>query len=200
MQQKMKNNFLTIIIIFLIGWGIGLLIQDLNWFQYDSQFNLFELLYFLGTGLIALYVAHKIEKSIQDNRTQKDMIINKIQEVDSSLIKLKESFVKAGNKYKITNFHLQSQAKNIAIQIKRYEMAIKSIYPNILKSTDYKKISTRKLVKICSLTPLTPNLSEDICCLNDEWQYSENKYVEISNEIENMRDLCFSLTLKLNMQ
>ena len=76
------------IIIFSVGWVIGLLVKDWNWFQYDSSFNLFELFYCIVTLFISLYIANVIENVLQNKRSQKDIIIKKIEEVDSALVEL----------------------------------------------------------------------------------------------------------------
>lgn len=187
------------IIVFILGWIIGLLVKDWNWFQYDSSFNLFELLYCIFTLSISLYIAHIIENVSLNKRNQKDIIIKKVEEVDNKLILLVESFKYDKNKYTITNFHILSMTKHISQLSQRYEKSIKKYYPALIGNSNFHLIKTRNLVKYC--TDLPKNKSDtNIECSNDIWYYSEEKFVDIQKEINKLRDYCFENILLLNEQ
>lgn len=203
MLTKMKIHRLTLIFIvgLSLGWLIGLLLYDWNWFQYEQKFNLFELLYFVITGCFALFITHRIEKTIQDKRSQKELIIEKIKEVDNAIKELKINFIfdSSNNKYKIQNTNLLSQAKSITMWAKRYETSVQEYYQPLFQSECFFKIGTRQLVRICTYTsPRTNNVN--LQCVSGEWLYSEDKYVEIMTEIERLRDICYRNALLLNKQ
>lgn len=202
MRTKMKHikRSLYGIIIFAVGWVIGLLVKDWNWFQYDSSFNLFELFYCIVTLFISLYIANVIENVLQNKRSQKDIIIKKIEEVDGALVELLAlfSYEKDNNRYSISNFHILSKAKQISQLAQRFHKTIKHYYPDLLNDINYECIKTRKLVNICTKLPSTQQ--DNIKCVDDTWFYSQDKFVDIQKEINHLRDLCFNDILKLNEQ
>ena len=202
MLTKMKyiRTIIVAIVIFIVGWIIGLLVKDWSFFIYDSSFNLFEAFYCIISVCISLYIAHVIEKVLQNNRCQKDLIIRKIEEVDGALVDLLTNFEydsKTGN-YSISNFHILSKSKHISQLAQRFHRSIGDYYPDLLNNESYVQIKTRKLVKICTKIPKP--VQENIKCINDVWYYSQDKYVDILKEINLLRDACFNDILKLNEQ
>lgn len=193
------NKIVYYIIIFVLGWLIGLCVKDFKWFLYEQTFNLFECIYFVISIAIAVYVAQKIEKGNQDYRNQKDIILSKMDEVDKALLMLYESFIIKNKRYEIENIQILGQCKNIYKLADCYEKSINSYYPNLLLSNNFQTIRTRKLVRICTYVP-PKGKQNDIFCKNDKWSYSEEKFVEIKNEIDNLRYLCFQNKLLLNNQ
>jgi len=193
------NNIIYGIIIFSLGWLIGLFLKDYNYFTYESDFNLFECFYFIVSIAFAIYVAKKIEKGNQDYRSQKDIILTKIDEVDEDLKKLLQSFcINNRKRYEINNVHILSMSKNIAQLVTCYEKSIETYYSDLFDSDKFYRIKTRKLVRICTYLPSEP--SQDITCKNDVWSYSEEKFVEIRSEINFLRTSCFQNKLLLNNQ
>lgn len=202
MQMKMKHIKRCIygIIVFSGGWIVGLVVKDWNWFQYDSSFNLFELIYCIISLLISLYIANVIEKVLQNKRSQKDIIIKKIEEVDGALVELLALFDYNNDEqvYSISNFQVLSKIKHIGQLARRFHRTIDNYYPNLIKEADYREIKTRRLVEIC--TKLSSTQQYSIKCVNDIWYYSQDKFVDIQKEINNLRDICFEDILKLNLQ
>ena len=64
-------------------------------------------------------IANVIENVLQNKRSQKDIIIKKIEEVDGALVELLAlfSYEKDNNRYSISNFHILSKAKQISQRI-----------------------------------------------------------------------------------
>ena len=79
-----KYNVLLIsvfvIAFILLGACVGQFVEHRNWFHYSSEFNLFELIYFIGSVIIATYLVYLLEKGAQDSRGEKDLFIEKFNE------------------------------------------------------------------------------------------------------------------------
>lgn len=99
MHMKKAN----ILIIFSLGWIVGLILSNLNFFFYDNKFNIFELLYFICNALLTVYVAYIISQSIESKKGEKGIIIEKANEIDELLKDLQNKFVERNGKYTINN-------------------------------------------------------------------------------------------------
>ena len=134
MQIMQKIKVTTIfwwIILVALGWNIGLLVRSLSWFEYEKTFNLFDLLYFIISGGIALFITSRIEESIQSRRGQKDIILQKIDEVDERIKQLTTDFKQEGNRYTIGNFELLLKVKQFGMLASHYEKSIAKYYPEL---------------------------------------------------------------------
>ncbi len=195
-MQKIKAT--TVIwwgILIALGWAVGLLVRSLSWFEYDNSFNLFDLIYFIFTGGIALFITSRIEESLQARRGQKDIILQKIDEVDERIKELSADFKQEDNRYTIGNFELLLKVKQFGMLASQYEKSINNYYPDLTKDKQFSKISSaRKLVKICT----SDGDAERAVCVDDKWSYSQDKFVEIVTELNRLSQICFTNKLLLN--
>lgn len=193
------KTFIWSCILLSVGAILALLLQNLSFFVYENSFNLFELLYFVLTIAIAVFVTSRLDETIQRKRSQRDIIIRKVEEVDNAIKDISNLFSYDDNtlKYSANNTLILCNIKNIGLWAKRYERSITDYYPSLENNTKYKKINTRKLVSACTKISKkdTPN---DIMCSNNQWLYSEEKYTLIQSEIESLRSICYQNVILLN--
>ena len=198
MQEMPRNKITTAFlrcVIFALGWSFGLIVRSLAWFEYEKTFNLFDLFYFLFTGGIALFITSRIEESLQARRGQKDIILQKIDEVDNRIKELSSDFLIEGNRYKIANTKLLMKIKQFGMLASHYENSIAKYYPEMLKEQQFHKISSaRKLVRICT----SDGDNNMAICENDVWSYSTERFVEIIAELNRLSQICFINKLLLN--
>lgn len=196
MKPKIKITSLFLWgILFAFGWAFGLLVRSLSWFEYEKTFNLFDLLYFLLSGGIALFITSRIEESLQARRGQKDIILQKIDEVDERIKGLAADFQNDGDRYTIANTELLMKIKQFGMLASHYEKSIAKYYPELLNDNQFHKItSARKLVKICTVD----GDDNRAVCVNDIWSYSADKFVEIVAELNRLSQICFTNKLLLN--
>jgi len=196
MKPKIKLTSLFLWgIIFAFGWTFGLLVRSLSWFEYEKTFNLFDLLYFLFSGGIALFITSRIEESLQARRGQKDIILQKIDEVDERIKGLAADFQNNGDRFIIANTKLLMKIKQFGMLASHYEKSIAKYYPELLNDNQFHKItSARKLVRICTID----GDDNRAVCENDIWSYSTDKFVEIVAELNRLSQICFTNKLLLN--
>lgn len=195
-MQKIKITTLILWgLLIVFGWVFGLLVRSLSWFEYENTFNLFDLLYFIFSGGIALFITSRIEESLQARRGQKDIILQKIDEVDSRIKNLESNFECVNDRYTIGNTALLMQIKQFGMLATQYEKSIAQYYPDMTKDLQYHKISAaRKLVRICTVD----DDADRAVCNNDKWSYSVDKFVEIITELNRLSQICFTNKLLLN--
>lgn len=195
-EMKFPINFLPLVVAFVLGCIIALITSDIGFFVYENKFNIFELLYFVLSVVIALFISNRIDDALQRRRSQKDLILKKIEEVDATIKGLNDLFHFDNNKFNLANTTFLNTVKNIGMWAKRYEESISIYYPDLEKQVGYTKINTRELVKTC--TKITDKNGDDISCVNDIWYYSEGKFVEITYQIELLRNICYNNMILLN--
>ena len=197
-MQAMKKliNLSPFIVVFALGCIVALITSSLDFFEYEDKFNIFELFYFVLSVGIALFITNRIDDALQRRRSQKDLILKKIEEVDTAIKGLNELFHFENHKFKLANTQFLSMVKNIGMWAKRYEESITTYYNELEEQEGYTKINTRDLVKVC--TRITDENENDISCENDTWSYSEGKFVEITNQIELLRNICYNNMILLN--
>lgn len=194
--MKKLINLFPFVVIFALGCIAALITSSLDFFEYENKFNIFELFYFVLSVGIALFITNRIDDALQRRRSQKDLILKKIEEVDTAIKGLNELFHFENHKFKLANTQFLSMVKNIGMWAKRYEESITTYYSELEEQGGYAKINTRDLVKVC--TRITDEDEEDISCENDTWSYSEGKFVEITNQIELLRNICYNNMILLN--
>ena len=197
-MQAIKKliNLSPFIVVFALGCIVALITSSLDFFEYENKFNIFELFYFVLSVGIALFITNRIDDALQRRRSQKDLILKKIEEVDTAIKGLNELFHFENHKFKLANTQFLSMVKNIGMWAKRYEESITTYYNELEEQEGYTKINTRDLVKVC--TRITDENENDISCENDTWSYSEGKFVEITNQIELLRNICYNNMILLN--
>ena len=67
MHKKMKSYklllvFVLFVALLLVGACVGQIVEHWSWFHYSSEFNLFELIYFIGSVIIATILVYLLEK------------------------------------------------------------------------------------------------------------------------------------------
>lgn len=194
----MRNpiKLFSLAFVFILGSIVALITSSLGFFVYENKFNIFELFYFVLSVGIAVFITNRIDDALQRRRSQKDLILKKIEEVDTAIKGLNELFHFVNNKYELANTPFLSMVKNIGMWAKRYEGSITTYYHDLENQGSYTKINTRDLVKVCTKT--IDEDENDIFCENDIWYYSEGKFVEITNQIEVLRNICYNNMILLN--
>lgn len=202
MHTRMKKyNVLLksvfVIAFILLGACVGQFVEHWNRFHYSSEFNLFELIYFIGSVIIATYLVYLLEKGAQDSRGEKDLFIEKFNEIDEGLKKLNNSFTATKNgEYTISNESVLGQMKTINVLIGRYQKALLRYYPILEKKDNvYNELSLKELR---TLTTMNKKGDTTIRNVSDTWYYSNERIAQIKSELNKLRSMCFENILLIN--
>lgn len=194
--MKVVIRCLPYLLVFVLGNIVALITRSWGIFVYENKFNIFELFYFVLSAGIALFITNRIDDALQRRRSQKDLILKKMEEVDNAVKDLNNLFVFEDTKAKLPNTPFLSIVKSIGMWAKRYEESINKYYKDLEQTNGYIKLNTRSLVKVCTKT--SGEAQDDIFCQNDIWTYSEGKFIQIKDEIEKIRTICYNNMILLN--
>ena len=75
--MKLIIRFLPYVLVFVFGGIFVTITRSLSFFVYENTFNIFELLYFILSAGIALFITGRIDDALQRKRSQKDLILKK---------------------------------------------------------------------------------------------------------------------------
>ena len=143
---------LPYLLVFVLGNIVALITRSWGIFVYENKFNIFELFYFVLSAGIALFITNRIDDALQRRRSQKDLILKKMEEVDNAVKDLNNLFVFEDTKAKLPNTPFLSIVKSIGMWAKRYEESINKYYKDLEQTNGYIKLNTRSLVKVCTKT------------------------------------------------
>ena len=84
-MPKRMSKLIVAVALIALGWVLGQYIENIAFFTYSHEISLIDVISLIVTVFMAWYVSRILEKSIQDKRTEKDLILSKIDEVDQAI-------------------------------------------------------------------------------------------------------------------
>lgn len=83
MRQYIQSSLLFIggVVIFVIGWTLSQTFERYAFFHLDLEVNLFDLISFLLTALLSVYLVVRIEKKLADKNNDKSFALNELDEI-----------------------------------------------------------------------------------------------------------------------
>lgn len=199
-MPKRMSKLIVAVALIALGWVLGQYIENIAFFTYSHEISLIDVISLIVTVFMAWYVSRILEKSIQDKRTEKDLILSKIDEVDqaiNSLILLNSSestvsYVKV--------VHILTKSRKWSV---RFWNIIDQKYKGL--SNKEKDNYTSMLNKmreaniLCTYTPPT-SVDENILIVDGEITYSNARKYEIDIKLESIRDDLIDFKMKVNIQ
>lgn len=83
MRQYIQSSLLFIsgAVIFVIGWTLSQTLEQYAFLHLDLEVNLFDLISFLLTALLSVYLVVRIEKKLADRNNDKTFALNELDEI-----------------------------------------------------------------------------------------------------------------------
>lgn len=195
-MPKRMSKLIVAVALIALGWVLGQYIENIAFFTYSYEISLIDVISLIVTAFMAWYVSRILEKNIQDKRTEKDLILSKIDEVDqaiNSLILLNSSestvsYVKV--------VHILTKSRKWSV---RFWNIIDQKYKGL--SNKEKDNYTSMLNKmreanvLCTYTPPT-GVDENILIVGGEITYSNARKYEIDIKLESIRDDLIDFVMK----
>lgn len=204
MIQKTKKNsivFLVIILlaIFTLGIIVGKLI-NLSYFTIEKEINLIDLLSICVTLFVAWYISWVLETKKQDNRIEKDLIIQRTESIYQLIDDSSQKVVSGSIPFNEATSH-----------IKRINVSITSIN-KLLKITELScdgnycvqlLASTKKLNQLLTSTPVidpleVQNSNLPITVANGIIHLTRERIHEIEKEYDNLKNKMLHFQISIN--
>lgn len=114
MRGRTVVKLLLAIVIFVLGWTLGQLLENISPFSLEWSINLSDILSILVEIGLAIVLALLIEKGMQNQRVEKDFFINELNDVQQSLAELeKTSFRLVPMSFNQTVFQIEKPRKDL---------------------------------------------------------------------------------------
>ncbi len=198
MKQKRFRNPIDIIGIFLIAFLIDALIFKHIPFQYQNAIALSDILSFLVTIILALYLAHVVEKS----REQKNAIVNVLVNMIQSLISECDDIQKALYANNLNYFQAVAFPKNIYQTCKNIESIIARAELECPMAKDLLKSLQNRTALRKNLTTITPQKPGDLDFLevhNNICSIGPSRIGKIQKNITDLRHDLYYLWATINL-
>lgn len=197
MRIKIFYKTISFTLIFIAGWTLGQLLEDFAFIELSTEISVAEITDISVTLIVAYYVANYLEKRIQDKRSEKEIIISKIDNLDTALADFNALIIDNEgdllyNKVviRITRcrkgaFHLEEISKNR--------------YIKLYKKFESLKNDINKLYNLCTyIPPSEDNYNNGISISQNIVKYRKDKIDEFDILLENIRNDIFNLKLEIN--
>lgn len=186
---------LSLILTFFAGWYIGLWVE--NWAFVTMSFDVpaINLLTTAVTLGVTVYVAKIIQKSVQDRKSQNQLLIQRIDRIEKLVDEIDHTTSVDGFSY----IGLQASIKNLYMSLNRVINEIHRLYPEIKKQVSSKQalLNVRELENVATFT--VKNNSQ-IRISADKFFYSQPKRTEVNSSLSSLRDKLFDLQIEVNGQ
>lgn len=197
-MKKKAINIIALIVAFSIGFTLSKL-TNWGYFSLNRDISIIEALSLFITIGLAIYISKILEKEVQENRTEKDLFIAKLCEIESNLSNIEDyidckdtSFCKVNSKVHLCRI----LKKSIFESIKEVFTERKSKIFSELE--DKVSISINNLKRLLTETPIDKKSASSVSLKNGIVNYSDDRVLDIKVEINSLKDNLFKIKIKIN--
>ncbi len=186
-----KTNALISVLLFSVGLGLGICINDFPYLSLDTKVSIVDLTNFLLTLFVAVYIPFFLNKSINNKRAEKDLLLKVCDQLEEEMKLLKE-FV--DNEYVTKKSIRSDKADLIILKSKSIKNKTAQLIKNI--KTYQKKAETKKVCEelrknqVNYWEKLTANLKDRRKKITPETYLA----------VEKLYNACLNNLLKLRLQ
>lgn len=198
MKQKRFRNAIDIIGIFLLAFLVDALIFKHISFQYQNAIALSDILSFLVTIVLALYLAHVVEKSREQKNAIGNVLANMIQSLISECDEIQKALYANNLNYnRATAFPktLYRACVTMGNIMERAELDCP------MAQTTIKKLKNKKALRD-NLTTITPQKTDALNFLEVQGNICSigpNRIGKIQKNITDLRNDLFDLWVSINL-
>ena len=185
------------IVIFALGWVVGLFAENWSWFVFSNEVSLLDVISLVITTAIGLYVAVVIQNNLESKRAEKEIIYGQFNFVEQYLAELRSEVSKE-----------QAEGSNdIVAKIggcrkfwSKIVTLIKEKYGIDLSKYNINPNEFIKLNQLCTSTPIIGVQDNSVLAQDGKVSYSETRKNEIYSEIDRIRMTIVDLKLLINQK
>lgn len=201
-MRRHRNNLWAYIIVAILSLCIGITIGklfDCGYFTISKELSVFEALNLFVTAALGFYIAWVLERKIQKDRVEKDIIISKIGEIENEINRILSML----DEEKIKYSQINSMIHRLGIVRNSLFEQIKSLNINPT-TTDQQSIGdlTReehnRLKRLLTETPIQQGGAVDITVKDNIATYTVGRKSEIMTSACLLKELFFVLKMAIN--
>lgn len=197
LKQRMSKrviNSVRFVIAFVLGWCVCS-ITDWGYFELSKEISVIDALSLFVTTGCAIYIARILEKDLQNDRTEKDIYIKMMEQIEGSLVEIQKmvesqsstSFLQIVNLYSRSRRRKSGLIKQLSENKRKFKQ---------LDIDGFDKFISKKFTKLKPL--LTATDSNDVRVQNNKVRYSPKQTILINTVITDINDKMFEARLDIN--
>lgn len=114
MRGNIIAKILLCLLLIVIGWTLGQVLENVSPFTLDRTISLPDVLAIVIELFLACYIARLIEKGVQDQRVEKDFFINDLTDTQQTLTELERTCSRTTPmSFQITVYEVEKARKNL---------------------------------------------------------------------------------------
>lgn len=196
-MRKYINIIVLSILFFLVGFAIVVLIRYWKQIDFDFKLPVIDVMTLSLTAFLAWWVAGKLEKDHSEERFEKELLIKKIEELDTQLIEFKKWVDTNGTFLARIMDGALTDLRKMAFRI---EQELSSCYKK--EEPKFENIGSLQqaltvLKQFCTLTTVEDN-QDNIILVDGEYCYSVERLYQIDEQIYIIRDMILRHELLIN--
>lgn len=198
MQHLVSKTILSVLIM-LGSFALIVIVRYRSEIDFDFRIPAIEVISLGVTFFLAWWIADKIEKGRTEERFEKQLIIDKLKELDCCLKDFKQWIDVGGSFLSSLLVGKLTEYRGIASNISE---ALDENYKSISDDYKSKKSLPRRLTelkKLCTFIPLRPQ-DDEIVLNEDEYSYNSDRVDKIDKMIVLIRQEIFHLQLRINKE
>ena len=197
LKQRMSKRVIKsvrFVIAFVLGWCVCS-ITDWGYFELSKEISVIDALSLFVTTGCAIYIARILEKDLQNDRTEKDIYIKMMEQIEGSLVEIQKmvesqsstSFLQIVNLYSRSRRRKSGLIKQLSENKRKFKQ---------LDIDGFDKFISKKFTKLKPL--LTATDSNDVRVQNNKVRYSPKQTILINTVITDINDKMFEARLDIN--
>ena len=114
MRGNIVVKILLALLLVILGWTLGQVLEDISPFNLDWSISVPDVLAIIIELFLACYIARLIEKGVQDQRVEKDFFINELSDTQLALTELERNCSKTTPlSLYVTVYEVEKAKKNL---------------------------------------------------------------------------------------
>jgi hypothetical protein len=204
-----KNKFVPIFIVFIlciISFIIGRIIKIPGKIHFQNELDGAEIISALISLVLAIYIVYVIERKQNQDRVEKDILIDYLAKIEGDLNKLSLFYMSLSGKNDLSL--ITNKNKDIGIILNRFLNILEKSNLSTLKCVEsVNQIIKVRVKSLRDLSTKTPRIVKGVITYESQMPvfiednkvlYSDNRKKRIIDEIEEMTSDIFSLKIEIN--
>lgn len=195
MQRNVIKASIYVVIGFITGFFIAK-IPTIDCITISNEVPIFDVISLIVTVLVAFYVAHIIERDVQNSQVGKQMYIERLHQNEEILTYLND-YIQEDRILlsKITNLLHRYRSRQTSIHTALKDRSKKDLFNSEIDGIE---IDTKDLKRLLTDTPIDTTDQSNITIRDGVVNYSKQRINEITTCISRIDNLIFDLKHKIN--